>query len=436
MSKKMNDTVITLAAELQKRILQAVEEGFRDQLEFTRELVEIPSQMREEAAAQSYIAAAYRQRGLEVDRWELEVSAIADHPGFAPVNGSYDGVYNVVGTSVPENATGRSLILNGHIDVVPVGPEEQWSRPPYEAAIDGDWMYGRGSGDMKAGLVANLFALDALARAGYRPAAKVHLQSVVEEECTGNGTLACLVNGYDAEAVIIPEPMNEGLVRCGTGVVWFRIKILSTPAHAGLGPAGVNAIDYALDLIQALKVLEADWNNRKSEHPRYANAEKPINLNIGGIQGGDWASSVPACCTLECRVNYYPGTHAREWSREIVECIDCFVAEDGRLADTPPSVDFHGHFSSGFELQEGSEAEAVLRCAHQRVNQRKLESFPISAHVDATIYSIYGERPTLVYGPVSENIHSYNERVNLPSLMRVTKTISLFIAQWCGLEPL
>ena len=124
---------------------------------------------------------------------------------------SYDDAWNVVGAHRPKTPKGKSLILNGHIDVVPTGPLDMWSSPPFEPRISGGWMYGRGAGDMKAGLAANLAALDALARLGLKPAGDVYVQSVVEEECTGNGALACLQRGYRADAAIIPEPSGDRL---------------------------------------------------------------------------------------------------------------------------------------------------------------------------------------------------------------------------------
>ena len=120
---------------------------------------------------------------------------------------------------------GRSLILNGHVDVVPTGPLEMWTRPPFEPCIDGGWLYGRGGADMKAGLCANVFALDALRRLGLQPAGTVHVQSVTEEECTGNGALSALVRGYRADAALIPEPEENMLVRANVGVIWFRVYV-------------------------------------------------------------------------------------------------------------------------------------------------------------------------------------------------------------------
>ena len=180
---------------LNQRLIDAVDAGFDAQIRFLADLVRLPSLRGEEASAQDFMARAYADRGLQVDRWRIEVDRIRDLPGFSPVAVSYDHAWNVVGAHRAASPTGRSLILNGHIDVVPTGPLDMWSTPPFVPAVRGGWMHGRGAGDMKAGLVANLFALDALHRIGLAPAGDVYLQSVIEEECTGNGALACLERG-------------------------------------------------------------------------------------------------------------------------------------------------------------------------------------------------------------------------------------------------
>ncbi|WP_146067320.1 M20/M25/M40 family metallo-hydrolase, partial [Arthrobacter sp. ZGTC212] len=166
---------------------------------------------------------------------------------------------NVVGTYTPPEEKGRSLILNGHIDVVPTGPEETWERSPWDAAMKDGWMYGRGAGDMKAGLAANLFAFDAIRAAGLTPASTIHFQSVVEEECTGNGSLAALQRGYTADAVIIPEPEENMLVRANVGVIWFRVRVSGKPTHVREMASGFNAIDAAYTVMGALRELEAKW---------------------------------------------------------------------------------------------------------------------------------------------------------------------------------
>lgn len=420
----------TLAGE----IGGAVDDLFSSQLTFTQELVRIPSQRGHELQAQDLMASAYRARGYDIDRFELQVEEIRDHPAFSPVEHPYRNAINVVATCRPREATGRSLILNGHMDVVPEGPHVQWRQPPYSGDIEGDWMCGRGVGDMKAGLVANLHALDALALLGYQPAAPVHLQSVIEEESTGNGTLGCLVRGYDAEAVLIPEPMGGKLIRSCMGVVWFRVRFAGTPAHAASMGSGFNAIDGVIRVIAALRELEAELNARKSQFPHFAEVVHPVNFNIGTIHGGDWPSSVPGWCDVECRMSCYPGLPVRDLVREIEDRVEAFASADPAMNRFPPSIEYIGHRSTGYTLEPGSKAEDVLRLCHAQAVGSELEEAVFPGYLDSIIYGLHGRRPTLVYGPVAENIHSFDERVNIPSIRQATKSIALFVAQWCGLE--
>ncbi|GGB53431.1 acetylornithine deacetylase [Tistrella bauzanensis] len=417
-------------------ILTAVKEGFSDQVAFTQDLIRMPSVRGREHTAQDFVARALRDRGLAVDRWAIDVNEISHHPGFSPVAVDYQNALNVVGTHRPRNETGRSLILNGHIDVVPEGPHEMWTNPPYEPVVEGDWLYGRGSGDMKAGIAANVFALDALRRLGYQPAATVYVQSVTEEECTGNGALACLVRGYRADAAIIPEPEDEKLVRANVGVIWFKVKVRGIPVHVREAGSGANAIEAAFRLMQALRRLEADWNTRKGAYRYFEDLDHPINLNFGRIEGGDWASSVPAWCTFDCRIALYPGVNPRDAAAEIEACLKDAAASDAFLANNPPEVDYNGFFAEGYVLEEGSAAEKTLNRAHARSFGRSLESFVTPSYLDGRVFVLYGDCPCLVYGPFSDNIHGFDERVSLASIERVTGTIALFIAEWCGLEPI
>ena len=162
---------------------------------------------------------------------------------------------------------------------------------------DGDWLYGRGSGDMKAGLVAMTGAVRALKRAGYAPQAPVQLQSVVEEECTGHGALQCLLAGARADACVIPEPHPDHVTVAQVGVLWFHVDIAGIPAHAARASGlGFNAIDAAGDVLDALRRLEVRLN--ENPPPPFDTFEHPINFNPGVISGGDWPSTVAATCTL------------------------------------------------------------------------------------------------------------------------------------------
>ncbi len=419
---------------LADEILSAVDEGFQRQIEFTQELVRFPSLRGQEHTAQDFLFDAMRGRGLAMDRWAIDVADIERHPGFSPVKVDYSNAINVVGTHRPQEDSGRSLILNGHVDVVPEGPYDMWSRNPFDPHIEGDWLYGRGAGDMKAGLVANIFALDALHVLGMQPAARVHVQSVTEEECTGNGALSCLVRGYRADAAIIPEPEDDKLVRANVGVLWFRVHVRGMPVHVREAGAGANAIEACFPLVAALRALEAEWNDAKAGMPYFDAEEHPINFNVGKIVGGDWASSVPAWCTFDCRMAIYPGWNPAEKAREIETHLRAAAAKIPFLANNPPEVEWNGFFAEGYVLEEGSEAEQTLGRAHATAYGKSLESFVTPGYLDGRVFVLYDDCPCLVYGPYSENIHGFDERVSLSSIKRVTGSIALFIAEWCGLE--
>jgi len=421
---------------LKSRILEAVSDGFEEQITFTQDLVRYPSIRGQEHTAQDFVYKALNERGYTMDRWSIDTKEIEDHPGFSPVTVAYDNAINVVGIHRPKQEQKKSLILNGHIDVVPPGPFDFWETSPYDPRIEGDWMYGRGSGDMKAGIAANIYALDALKRLGYQPASSVFIQSVTEEECTGNGALSCLVRGYRADAAIIPEPMNEMLTRANLGVIWFQLKVRGIPVHVSDAGSGANAIEAAFKIITGLKDLEKEWNDRRKNYPLFADLDHPINFNVGKIEGGDWASSVPAWCNVDMRVAIYPGVDPRDAAKEIKDCIDQICAADPSMANMKPEIDFNGFFTEGYILEEGSDAEKCLAKAHASSFQSSLETTVSQAYLDGRVFVLYDDCPCLVYGPISDNIHGFNERVSLSSIERVTGSIALFIAEWCGLEKI
>lgn len=414
-------------------ILAAVDANFDAQIAHTIALSRRPSLRGAEAPVQDYVEDCFRARGLEIDRWRLRESDIAHHPGFSPVAVSYENAWNVVGTWRPEAEAGRSLILNAHVDVVPSGPEDMWASPPFAPEIRDGWLYGRGTADMKAGHAANLFAFDAIRAAGYAPAGRIHIESVVEEESTGNGALATSVRGYAADAALIPEPEDEKLVRANTGVVWFEVEVRGRPAHTRELAEGVNAIDAAYRLIAALRVLETERNREAASHRWFEGEAHPLNLNIGKIEGGDWASMAPAWCRFEARFALFPGEKPADTRAMVERAIAEAAAKDPALANRPPSVRWHGFFAEGYVLEPGSDAEAALEGAHRHVFDAPLESFVTAGYLDNRVHVLYDGIPSLCYGPNCRDIHGIDEAVEVESIRRVTKTMALFIARWCGL---
>ena len=330
---------------------------------------------------------------------------------------------------------GRSLILNGHIDVVPEGPHEMWARNPFEPAVKDGWMYGRGAGDMKAGIILNLFALRALRSLGYQPAADVYQQSVVEEECTGNGALACLQRGYRADAALIPEPSSGVLTVAQVGVMWFQVKVTGHPVHVYKADAGSNAIESAFRLIQQLRELEKKWNEKKAHDTHFHDHHHPVNFNVGKIAGGDWASSVPAWCTFDMRVGVLPSQNSQGMP-------------PGDRGPDPPcrrqrsvpgqqSADrdlgrFPGRAVRAQEPRAGAASCWPRRT--RRCSAATLEDKTSTGTADNRFFGLYAGIPALVYGPQSDDIHGFDERVNLELVRKITQATALFIAEWCGLQ--
>ncbi|MEM8645202.1 MAG: ArgE/DapE family deacylase [Pseudomonadota bacterium] len=426
---------MTLDDSLRAQIRQAVANRFEDQTAFLQQLVRFPSTRGDEHTVQDHMARAMLERGLVLDRFAMDRQAIEDHPGGGEISELHSEAPIVVGIHRPREETGRSLILQGHVDVVPTGPEDMWSTRPFDPVIKDGWMYGRGAGDMKAGVSANLFALDALRAVGLQPAATVYVQSVVEEESTGNGALMTHLRGYKAAAALVPEPAGENLTRANVGVLWFQFEVRGHPVHVASMGEGANAIDAAYRVVGALRELEAKWNEARLSHPLFSDTAKPINLNLGKIEGGDWASSVPAWCKIDCRISILPGASAQDARKEIEACVADYARQDTFLANNPPRLTFNGFVADGYELTPGSEAEEVLGSVHAEVMGRPLKTQLATAYLDSRVYVLFDDIPALNYGCTAENIHSFDERVELASVQRITEVMALFIAEWCGVEP-
>ena len=266
-----------LSQDLTDRITQSVHDGFEDQLSFTQKLIRFGGQRGEEHEIQEFMSQQYKDRGYETTQFLMDDSEISKHIGGGKFSATHSKAPIVVGVRKPKTQAegGRSLIINGHVDVVPLGPEDLWKEDPYSGLIEGDCLFGRGAGDMRGGVGVYVKALDALTNAGLAPASEVILESVVEEESTGNGTLMTHLKGYKADAALIPEPMGEELVRANVGVLWFQIEVRGKPVHVREMATGTNAIDASFKVVGALRELEKEWNERKVGRELYVDSGHP-----------------------------------------------------------------------------------------------------------------------------------------------------------------
>jgi len=397
-------------------------------------LVREDSQLGSETGAQELMAGWYRELGLDVRTVPVDLDAIRDRPGFSPPLIAYTGRENVVGVHRPIGEGGRSLILNGHIDVVPPGPAELWTDPPFEPVVRDGRMFGRGAGDMKAGLIANVTALQALRSLGVAPAAPVYLQSVVEEECTGNGALACLAAGYTADAAIIPEPFAQQLMVAQVGVMWARLHVSGRPSHVLDTSAGVSAVDGAFRICRRLHDLVEGWNDPDTRHPAWADHPHPLNYNLGRIDGGDWASTVPPRAVVDMRFGFFPGMELDRIRADIERTVRETLSGDEAVAGITAEVEWRGFQAEGAEMDPAHPMMTLLSNLHRQVTGSDIEHLASTATTDARFFQLYGDTPATCYGPEADAIHGIDESVSLDSMMEVATVLALFMAEWCGLE--
>jgi acetylornithine deacetylase len=405
-------------------ILAAVAAEEAAMVDLLTELVEAPTVLGAEAPGQAVMRRAFAGLGLEPFDVPLDVDALRSHPGGAPFSWDVSEKVNVLADWGPAGeADGRSLVLNGHIDVVSPEPSELWSGAPFAARRDGDWVYGRGAGDMKSGLVAMVGAVAGLQRLGLTPRGRVQLQSVVEEECTGHGALACVLAGHTADAAVLTEPTQGAIWPAQVGVLWFKVRVLGAPAHAGEAAEGANAIEASYRVIEALRDLEADLNEVRP--PLFAAYPHPINLNVGMIRGGDWPSTVAGECVTHLRLATYPGEPVADLKRR-VEAVVAGVENRRHRIDV---------LYEGYELAEDAPLVQTLSAASARATGTAPPIFASTATTDARAFALYGDTPAVSFGPVAENEHGVDERVHVPSITRTAQALALFISDWSGLSP-
>ena len=225
------------------------------------------------------------------------------------------------------------------------------------------------------------------------------------------------------------------------GVIWFQVHLAGLPAHVAYAGTGSNAIEAAIPLIAALHALEERWNAPGRRHGEYAHVHHPLNLNVGKIVGGDWASSVPSWCVFDVRMGIFPGQDIEQSRREIETTLSEAARQSDFLRNNLPRIVYHGFRAEGYALAEdrGEAARSAIGAldgAHEAVFGGRLDRASITATTDARFFGLYADTPALVYGPRAEAIHGFNECVYLESMRRITQATALFVADWCGLEPL
>jgi acetylornithine deacetylase len=418
---------------MEDQIVEWLAENRMKGIKLLQRLVQERSTRGEESKAQAIIIEKLREIGLSLDIWEIGGAELTNHPIFCSDRKSFRGNPNVIGV-LKGTGGGRSIILNGHIDVVPEGDLEAWNEDPYSGVIQNGRLYGRGSSDMKGGAVSLLMAIRAIKSCGIKLKGDVIFQSVIEEESGGVGTLAAVLRGYKADGAIIPEPTSMKLFPKQQGSMWFRITVKGRSAHGGTRYEGVSAIGKMMVLINELQQLERERNLRMTD-PLYAEIPIPIPINIGKISSGQWPSTVPDVAIIEGRMGVAPDETLKEAEKEMEDCLKSLGEKDLWFLDYPPSIEWVGGRWLPASIDQKHFLVETVSHAFKKIKgyTPHVEASPWGT--DGGILSAVGDIPVLVFGPgVTEAAHDINEYIYLDDVVDVAKIIAITIVEWCGVE--
>lgn len=411
----------------------------KDELvELTRSLVKIPSISGHEYDGQSFIHKKYQEMGLEPKFVHPSIDELRSHADFFEttsfVKYGYENRPNVTGI-MKGIGGGKSLCLSGHIDIVSPEPLNQWTRKPYGGEVEGNLLYGRGSGDMKAGLAANIMAAQAFIETGTKLKGDVFLESTIEEEDGGVGGVLYMRNTQPKyDAAIIPEPLDHAIGIASAGVMYFRLTVIGVPAHAATAHFGVNAVIKMVPVINALNELHK--NRQKTISYEYAEQHESMKgrsttINIGIIQSGDWPSTVPAECTIECRIGWPPGESREQVRNQVENAIRDVSMSDPWLSKNPPVVEWFGWNARPHEMDINHPFTQLMVEESKAILKEEPVYIGGAAGLDAR-YFVHSGIPAITFGPRAERIHSYDEYVDIESTVKVVEVMVATMLRHCN----
>ena len=427
-----------------ERILEAVAEG-QDELDdlagcliaYDTTARSPGDPAREEADLQRYLRQRLRAAGAEVELWEPaagEVSGTRQIPD--PIE--FEGRPQMVATFAGSGG-GRSLLLNGHIDVVPSEPRDRWTSDPNRAEVRDGNLHGRGACDMKGGVAAMVFAAEVLARLGVRLRGDLLVNTVTDEESSGAGGLAAVRHGVSADAGIVTEPTAFEVWTCCRGSLSPSITVEGRPGHAEMAQphwrdgGAVNAIEKLPVVLEAVRTLRERWREHSDQrHPHLS----PGDIVPVLVRGGEWAVTYPATATLDCELMYLPGRADRDgWGTaveaEVAEWILAHCATDEWLAVHPPRIAWSLDIPPYEVDPDHPIVAAMLESSARAGAPSRLGG--LDSWFDAASFSRFGGTPCVGWGPRSIAwAHTIDEYVPVDDLVRCAQGLALAAIRYCG----
>ena len=428
----------------ERRAVDEIERRADDLVSLAADLVQFDTTAREpgtpardEAALQAYLGDRLEAAGAEVDLWEPSLEDVAG-TRLSPPEVDFDGRPQLA-ARFPGSGGGRSLLLNGHVDVVSGEPRERWTSDPNQPEVRDGRLYGRGSCDMKGGVASMTFAAEILASLGLGLAGDLVVCTVTDEESTGIGGLAAVARGVRADAGIVTEPSGlDAWVAC-RGSLMPTITVPGRPGHAGIGQpdwregGAVNAIEKAQLVLSALREFETEWRARPDHHHPHLS---PGDIVPTVIAGGEWMVSYPSSCRIVFHVAYLPvHADADGWGtaveREIVERVDRVAQADPWLAENPPVIEWAPEVPSSEVAPDHPVVEAILGAGADVGRPGRVTGMD-SWHDGAT-FTRFGGTPSICFGPGElETAHTIDESIRVEDLVRCSQALAVAALRFCG----
>ena len=396
-----------VGAAVVKTALSCIDED--ELIELTRALIRIPSVVRpDDPGATEAMVARHVEVWLTKQGFDLEVQEVAP------------GRPNVVAW-LGEKGAGKSLLLEGHTDVVTEGDPVEWTHPPFEADLVGGRIYGRGAADMKSGLAAAMVAAAAIKRSGVALGGRLVVGALVDEEgdMLGAKHLCTTAIGRELDAAIICEPEQNELCLEQRGVVWARVAIRGRMAHGAMPEAGVNPITALGALLQEVPALERRLRRlcRRSPHLRPPTVTPTIAR--APVQGVEQSNVIPSSARALLDVRLTPGPDEAAVAREIdAACHRAMARCPGSTVEWEPV--------NGFRLATKVErteplARAMVAGVRQATGRRAVFG-GVPGSTDGTILRTALGIPIVTCGPGNRLIpHQVDEYVEITELVDAAK---------------
>lgn len=422
-----------MSTDHRQAIIDKVDENREYAIEFLRQMIAIPSVTGDEAAVQKFVSEHMDKIGLDVDMWETDWEELKKHPGYRPVARGYENRPNIVGT-YKGTGGGRSLLLNGHTDVIPVGDGSGWTDDPWAANIRDGRIYGRGSADMKSGVASHILAVEFLKQLGLRTKGDVYVNVVIDEEVSGHGTLDTVIRGYRADAGISGETSDLHVQPACIGRIWFEISVQGKPAGVQKRYEGISGIELGNKIVKAVQELE-DERVATVTHPLYPNALDSLPCLIGSFQAGSYPSAFPDSAVLKGSIGTVPGEDHEGVKQSLVDKIAKVAAEDPWMKDHPPVVRFVGYDAEASEIPgDHPIVETLSQVYREHTGKEPIISGRQGA-ADTRFLNKYADTPTVIFGPGSTAVmHANDEYVSIDDFITAIKVMALTIHDWCGVE--